>query len=421
MVKMNNHSEPEDLQISKLNEFFLVADRIRKAGRSTRQGFGKFKSKPNPSGGDARFAVSISSGNSPFADGSLTLITSSVQSSRETPPAQSNFLSGNLLSKEWKKEIQASEVLAVPSNPARCQALERIAQAISERSDGGAHEGNRQQSPPKRILSDISDQASSGVDEAAGRFPPPQVSSSQSLFPPRFSESFSAYAGQGLEQKIRGAIAARPTKRDEALADRSKDPSEKSSKRTPRKDLSTSTTTPPTNPTLIVHSSSGLGRTSPVGEETQGPSLVDYIIELKADFAKDLVIEMQGNAARKARRTVIGRMMGGRASFKALQECLKLHLPATFVSVTLLTRGFFLIFFEDEEGATSTRKLATVEWEWTQPILLQVQLELRCQRTRSGSSLNAYRQGSVPGSARTVQKRTSSHHHGEQAKRSARD
>jgi hypothetical protein len=58
MVKMNNHLEPEDFQISKLNEFFLVADRIRKAGRSVRQGFGKLKRKPNPNGGGARLSVS---------------------------------------------------------------------------------------------------------------------------------------------------------------------------------------------------------------------------------------------------------------------------------------------------------------------------------------------------------------------------
>jgi len=89
---------------------------------------------------------------------------------------------------------------------------------------------------------------------------------------------------------------------------------------------------------------------------------VDYNLELEANFPKEMVIEMQGNAAKKARRTVIGRTLGGRASFKALQECLKLHLPATFVSVMLLTRGFLLILFEDEEGATSTKKLATVEW-----------------------------------------------------------
>ncbi len=355
MVKMNNHSEPEDLQISKLNEFFLVADRIRKAGCSAQQGFGKFKSTPNLGGGGASLSVPTSSGNTPFANGSLTLVTPSVQSSRESPPAQSDFPSGNPLNKDGRKEIRAPEVPAVPSNPARCQAPDRIAKAISERSDGGAHEGNRQRSPPEILLPDIPEQASSGVDEATSRFPPPQVSSSQSLFPPHPSESFSACAGQGLEQEIRGAIAARPTTKDDAPAERLKDPSEKTLRRTPRKNLSTSATAPPTNPTLIVHPRSELGRTSPVGEETQGPSPVDYSLELEADFPKEMVIEMQGNAA-------IGRTLGGRASFKALQESLKLHLPATFVSTPLLTRGFFWILFEDEEGATSTRKLAMVEW-----------------------------------------------------------
>ncbi len=44
----------------------------------------------------------------------------------------------------------------------------------------------------------------------------------------------------------------------------------------------------------------------PPREETQGPLPVDYSIELKADFPKEMVIEMQVNVARKARRTVIG-------------------------------------------------------------------------------------------------------------------
>ncbi len=89
---------------------------------------------------------------------------------------------------------------------------------------------------------------------------------------------------------------------------------------------------------------------------------MDYNIELEADFPKEMILEMQGNATRKARRTVIGRTLGGRASFKTLQECLKLHLSTIFVSATLRTRGFFLIFFENKEGATATRKLAVVEW-----------------------------------------------------------
>jgi hypothetical protein len=53
MVKMKINSEYKDLQISRLNEFFLVVDRIRKAGRGAWQGLGKFKcNKPNPSGDD---------------------------------------------------------------------------------------------------------------------------------------------------------------------------------------------------------------------------------------------------------------------------------------------------------------------------------------------------------------------------------
>ncbi len=150
--------------------------------------------------------------------------------------------------------------------------------------------------------------------------------------------------------------------REDTSAARAKDPNKKNDRRTLKKKPSTPATAPPPNPTLIVHLGSRPGRTYPTREETQGPSPVDYSLELEAEFSKEMVIEMQGNVARKARRTVIGRTLGGRATFKALHECLKLHLPATFVLVALLTRGFFLILFENEEGATSTRKLALVEW-----------------------------------------------------------
>jgi len=46
---------------------------------------------------------------------------------------------------------------------------------------------------------------------------------------------------------------------------------------------------------------------------------------------------------------------------KVLNECLKLHLPTSFVSTTLLTCGFFEILFSDE-GAKVTRKITSVEW-----------------------------------------------------------
>ncbi len=75
-----------------------------------------------------------------------------------------------------------------------------------------------------------------------------------------------------------------------------------------------------------------------------------------------MVLEMQKCAAQRARKTVIRRTLGGRASHKDLVDCLKLHLPAPFITTTLLTRGYFEILFENEEGAKATRKLAAVEW-----------------------------------------------------------
>jgi hypothetical protein len=74
-----------------------------------------------------------------------------------------------------------------------------------------------------------------------------------------------------------------------------------------------------------------------------------------------MVLEMQEGAVRKARRMVIGKALGNKPTSKALQDCLKLHLPASYTLVTLLTRGFFELLFTDEEGAKSPRKITTVE------------------------------------------------------------
>ncbi len=107
---------------------------------------------------------------------------------------------------------------------------------------------------------------------------------------------------------------------------------------------------------------SGTGVAPPKGEAAQGPSPIDYSMEIEAEFPTDLVVEMQESAEKKARQTVIGRTLGGRATFKVLLDCLKLHLPAPFNSVSLLTRGYFEVLYENEEGAKATRRLAAVEW-----------------------------------------------------------
>ncbi len=122
----------------------------------------------------------------------------------------------------------------------------------------------------------------------------------------------------------------------------------------------------PHPPALIALPGNGPRASSPSREDTQGPSPVDYNMELAADFPLDMVLEMLRNAALKARRTMIGRTLGGKATFKALQGCLKLHLPAPFSTIMLLTRGYFEILFKDEEGAKAMKKLATVDWSgWT--------------------------------------------------------
>jgi len=59
---------------------------------------------------------------------------------------------------------------------------------------------------------------------------------------------------------------------------------------------------------------------------------------------------------------VIGRALGGKPMIKTFQDYLKLHLPASYTLVTLLTRGFFEMLYMDEEGAKFARKITTMEW-----------------------------------------------------------
>jgi hypothetical protein len=175
---------------------------------------------------------------------------------------------------------------------------------------------------------------------------------------PRKSNFFSASAGLGRGSETLEAVATMQSEREDLSIARAKAPRRRSSQRKE----SISSVTIPSLHTLIVQPSSGSGAASPDGEVPQGPSAVDYNLEIEADFPKELVLTMQENAAKKARRIVIGRTLGGIATFKTLLDCLKLHLLAPLVSIALLTRGYFEILFEDEEGAKATRHLTVVEW-----------------------------------------------------------
>ncbi len=148
--------------------------------------------------------------------------------------------------------------------------------------------------------------------------------------------------------------AAKQTERNDLSAPRAKAPKARNSQ---RKNSSNLVITPSPH-YLIEQPSTGTG----VAAQGPSPLPIDYSLEVEADFPRDLVSMMKENAAKKARRTVIGRTLGGRATLKSLFDCLKLHLPIPLVSITLFTRGYFEILFEEEEGDKATRRLTAVEW-----------------------------------------------------------
>jgi hypothetical protein len=182
---------------------------------------------------------------------------------------------------------------------------------------------------------------------------PPLTSS-----PTRIADLSATSVGPGFGLGDLDAIAIGQVAQEDDSAVKTK---ASSSKLMQRRTLTTLASAPSTPP-LTAPPGNGTRSTPPSGEEPQGLSPIDYELELEADFPPEMVLKMQEGVVHKARRMVIGRALGGRPTIKALQDCLKLHLPASYTSVTLLTRGFFKVLFTDEKGAKFARKIAAVEW-----------------------------------------------------------
>jgi hypothetical protein len=196
---------------------------------------------------------------------------------------------------------------------------------------------------PLDVVTKLLERKTEGSDEPHTHQVPPKGSSPH----PRTSYLFSASVGLGRGLENLEVATTKQLEREDLSAARAKALRVRS---TQRKNSINSVTTPSLH-TLIAQPGSGTG-----------PSPVDYNMEIEADFRKDLVLMMQENAAKKARQTVIGRTLGGRVTFKTLLDCLKLHLLALLVSVTFLTRGYYEILLEDEEGTKATKRLTTVKW-----------------------------------------------------------
>jgi len=376
MIKMEICSDSEDKQISKLNESSLIAYRIQKAGHGARLGFEKFKSNKSSFGGGNGTKV-FRPASKEASSATNRLSEPLVQDHCEVLLAPSSLIPESLLRKKGANASQAPMDPAALSKSGRLQAPSKDAKAATARSDGESHEGRPQRSPSLIRHRDVLSQFAKGAARTLDSSSQPQVlpKNSHSLLLPRLIELYSKVAGQGLSSEILGATAARQVTREDLLVAEEKDSSGRSDSRedllvAEEKDSSgrsdskrgsnTFKGTPP-NPTPITRLGKGLGTIPPTGADPQGPSSMDYSLELEAEFPQDMVLKMQGNAAKKAHRTMIDRTLGGRATFKALHECLKLHLPTSFTSTMLLTRGYFLILFENEEGAIATRKLTTVD------------------------------------------------------------
>jgi hypothetical protein len=187
-----------------------------------------------------------------------------------------------------------------------------------------------------------------GADRLHSHQVPPKGVSSH----PRKLEFHSVSIGFGRSSEGSDIVAAKQSERIDLSAARAKAPRV----RNMSQKNSTNSVNAPSPHSLIVQPGSGTSAAPPEGEAAQGPSPIDYSMEIEAEFPIDLVVEMQESVTKKARRTIIGRTLGGRTTFKALLDCLKLHLPAPFNSVSLLTRGYFEVLYENEEGACHAPK-----------------------------------------------------------------
>jgi len=333
-----------DHQNSKLDEFVLVSRRIRKAGR------GASASSPT----DRK--------SSPTANSSFVFTSPEY---REAPSKLISPSSRDAIGKEGKivSSVQAFSIAS--QDLSRLQLQGKEAQASPAKSDGV---GEPQGDPPQRSATpfaplEVATRIRENEPESSGVLRTHQVPPKGDSSLPCKSDFSSAPAGLGRSSEGSETAAARQTELvglNDLSAARAKAPKARNSQ---RKNSNNSMITPSPH-SLIVQLGTRTGAASPEGEAAQGPSPspIDYSLEVEADFPIDLVLMMKENAAKKTRRTVIGRTLGGRATLKSLLDCLKLHLPIPLVSITLLTRGYFKILFEEEEGAKATRRLMAVEW-----------------------------------------------------------
>ncbi len=223
------------------------------------------------------------------------------------------------------------------------------------------------------------------------------------------------------------AIATRQVDREDHFATKARAPS---SKHAHKRKLTALVSTPSTPP-LITPPSNGTWITSPPREDLQGRSPMDYELELKVKFPPEMVLEMQEGATRKARRIAIERTLGNRTIIKALHECLKLHLPTSFVSTTFLAWSYFEILCFNHissmgllwnplhwwGGCKSNQENHDNRMERLKPLFLHIHSKLWCLHSRNNGPALSLDKSAIPEPPRTSQEHQSANNHGQQNRR----
>jgi hypothetical protein len=324
MEKMSWAAGLDTQQISKLNEHLLVVDRIRNAGHNTHQGNGWLSNKLlNPNGdGTPVLPLPINSEGSALTK---QFVAPQVQNDRVTRSGTGIPSVESLPLKNPNHGSKAPAVLATFRGSTQ-QPLFARTDEVARSGSKGSHNDENVHRPPQ--LHDPLLMPTQGVAEAAETSNPthfiqvpPLISS-----PTRIVDLSATSVGPGFGLGDLDAIATGQVAQEDHSTVKAK---ASSSKFMQRRKLTTPASAPSVPP-LTASPGNGTGSISPSTEEPQGLSPIDYELELEADFPPEMVLKMQEGAIRKARRMVIGRALGGRPTIKALQDCLKLHLLASY-------------------------------------------------------------------------------------------
>jgi hypothetical protein len=251
-----------------LDEFILVFRRIRKAGRGAHASSPADKKCSPTTNSSLDFAL-------PKLCAALAKLISPTL--------------GEEIGKEGGNagSVQATSVAS--QDRSRLQQQGKEAKALQPRSYGGPRGEPPQRSSTLIAPLDVASKLRESETEGAGGSHTHQVPPKGDPSHPCKSEVYFVSVGPGRSSEGSDIATAKQLERIDLSAARGKAPRVRNSLRK----NSTSLVIAPSPHSLIVQLGSGTGAASPEGEAAQGPSPIDYNMEIEADFPIDLVTHSQ--------------------------------------------------------------------------------------------------------------------------------